>query len=378
LKTERDPNGAGALSSLPIETLRRLVERSHEGVLVLTGDGRIVYANPMGARSIGYSVPELLGKKALDLLDGGDRDAGDARLVTALQEGESGDWEERRLRRKDGSVMVGVGYSFRTTLDGRPALVLVGRDQTDRLKAELGLARSSAALQRAEAMSTVGRLVSAVAHEVRNPLFAITSTLDSLLAALPEDPFPRRCAAVLREEVAKLTDLTRDLLEYGKPRPPAFVVYAVEEVVQRVVASGAEAAQARSVQVVHRVEGALPRARMDPGRLSQVFQNLIDNAIRHAPADTEVAVTGAAARRWDGEWIVYQVRDHGPGFREEDLPRVFEPFFSRRYGGTGLGLSIVQQICEAHGGLAEVGNEPGGGAVVTVRLPAHRAEDRAP
>src|SRR5439155_26130589 len=122
-----------------------------------------------------------------------------------------------------------------------------------------------------EAMSAVGRLVSAVAHEVRNPLFAITSTLDSFLAALPEDPFARRCAAVLREEATRLTDLMRDLLEYGKPREPRFVVDALEEVVERVVIAGAEAARARSVQVVHRAEGGLPRVRMDPGRLVQVF-----------------------------------------------------------------------------------------------------------
>jgi signal transduction histidine kinase len=137
------------------------------------------------------------------------------------------------------------------------------------------------------------------------------------------------------------------------------------------VACGAGPARARSVRLVHRVEGGpLPRVRMDPGRMVQVFQNLVDNAVRHAPSGTEVAVTGAVAP--GGQSIVYQVRDRGPGFPEEDLPRIFEPFFSRRYGGTGLGLSIVQQICEEHGGVAEVGNGDGGGAVVTVRLPAHR------
>ena len=108
---------------------------------------------------------------------------------------------------------------------------------------------------------------------------------------------------------------------------------------------------------------------MDRRRLLQVFQNLLDNAVRHAPAKSVVSVE-AEGMQADGEaWIDCRVKDEGPGFRSEDLPRVFEPFFTRRRGGTGLGLSIVQRIVEDHGGRIFAGNRADGGAVLTVRLP---------
>jgi signal transduction histidine kinase len=91
--------------------------------------------------------------------------------------------------------------------------------------------------------------------------------------------------------------------------------------------------------------------------------------VRHAPPKSAVIVE-AERMRVDGEqWIDCRVRDEGPGFRPEDLPRIFEPFFTRRRGGTGLGLSIVQRIVEDHGGRIFAGNRADGGAVVTVRLP---------
>jgi signal transduction histidine kinase len=108
---------------------------------------------------------------------------------------------------------------------------------------------------------------------------------------------------------------------------------------------------------------------MDVGRMEQVFENLIKNAIQHSPSGGTVR----AAARLGGEEpnlnVVCTVEDEGPGFPEEDIPRMFQPFFSRRRGGTGLGLSIVQRIVEAHGGSIVAANRAGGGAVFAVTLP---------
>jgi signal transduction histidine kinase len=104
----------------------------------------------------------------------------------------------------------------------------------------------------------------------------------------------------------------------------------------------------------------------------QVFHNLVENAVQHSPRGGAVEVEVAA----EEEWIVCAVRDGGPGFREGDLERLFEPFFSRRIGGTGLGLSIVQRIVDEHRGRIAAANRPEGGAVLTLRLPV--AGDAAP
>ncbi len=104
---------------------------------------------------------------------------------------------------------------------------------------------------------------------------------------------------------------------------------------------------------------------MDPSRLAQVFQNLIENAIQHSAPGATVIIQSP---RTPAEATV-TVLDSGPGIRHEDLVRIFEPFFSRRRGGTGLGLSIVQRIVEQHNGRIAVTNRGEGGASVAVTLP---------
>jgi signal transduction histidine kinase len=109
----------------------------------------------------------------------------------------------------------------------------------------------------------------------------------------------------------------------------------------------------------------------DARRLEQAFQNLVANAIQHAPKGTAVKVFAQPFRRQAHDFVECRVEDSGPGIPAESLTRVFEPFFSRRKGGTGLGLPIVQRIVEAHGGTVTASNRPAGGAVFTVVLPAN-------
>ena len=98
------------------------------------------------------------------------------------------------------------------------------------------------------------------------------------------------------------------------------------------------------------------------------FENLITNAIQHSKKGSSVTISASE----EEDAVEYSVRDCGPGFNPADLPRVFQPFFTRRRGGTGLGLSIVQRIVDEHGGIVNAGNHAEGGAVVRVRLPIYR------
>src|SRR5262249_45295763 len=111
----------------------------------------------------------------------------------------------------------------------------------------------------------------------------------------------------------------------------------------------------------------------DPRRLAQVFENLLLNAIQHSSEKGRVSVDAHVSVDGDEEgWICF-VSDRGPGFAEEDLPRVFEPFFTRRQGGTGLGLALAARIVDDHGGRIQARNRPGGGAALSVKLPRRGA-----
>ena len=231
------------------------------------------------------------------------------------------------------------------------------------------IASKDAELRRRETMASMGALVSGVAHEVRNPLFGITSTLDALQARAHGQPEQGRHIEVLRGETGRLQKLMQDLLDYGKPAPHVRRATDLYAVIGRAVAVCRSQADERQVRIVCELHGESPRLALDAQRIEQVFVNLIENALQHSEPGTEIDI---------GAWrdvgtlpaaVVCAVSDQGPGFRSEDLPRVFEPFFTRRRGGTGLGLSIVQRIVEEHGGNIIAANGPPGGAVLTLRLP---------
>lgn len=221
-------------------------------------------------------------------------------------------------------------------------------------------------LRRSETMSAMGSLVAGVAHEVRNPLFSISATVDALASELGGRVEYDEYAVLLRSQVARLTQLMRDLLDYGKPPLLRPVAVQPGEVLKRVLRACAVPAQQHGVELIEDPGGEPAELHADAVRLEQVLENLVQNAIQHSPRGTAVQV---AVRAADGV-VELSVRDQGPGLQAEDIPRLCEPFFSRRKGGTGLGLSIVQRIVEAHGGTLTAENGPAGGAVFTVRLPS--------
>jgi len=220
------------------------------------------------------------------------------------------------------------------------------------------------AVARSESMGAMGELLGGVAHEVRNPLFAITALLDawSLKPQVQEGPF----LPALRREVTRMRQLMEELLEYGRPFNPSLVVRDLQPVAAEAVSILMPAAREIDATIHVDVSGLV---HMDSARMLRVFLNLVQNALDHSP-DRGVIDVASQALADGGQPIVrITVRDRGPGFREADLPRVFHPFFTRRPGGTGLGLPIVQRIVDEHGGTVSAGNHPEGGALIRVDLP---------
>jgi signal transduction histidine kinase len=224
-------------------------------------------------------------------------------------------------------------------------------------------------LRRNETMTAMGALVAGVAHEVRNPLFGISSTLDAMTARMGERPEFGRYFAVLRNEVDRVSKLMSELLSYGRSPTREFVAGSLNDVVAVAVESCSSLARETGVTVVNLMALQPDAIRLDQGRLAQAFQNLIDNALQHAPAGSTVTIEGSFVEENGRRWIACSVRDDGPGFRPEDLTRIFEPFFTRRRGGTGLGLALVQRIVLEHGGEIDARNRPEGGAEIVVRFP---------
>jgi signal transduction histidine kinase len=245
------------------------------------------------------------------------------------------------------------------------------REIHERMEAEKEQARLQASLRRSETMSAMGALVAGVAHEVRNPLFGISSTLDAMDARFGELEQYQRYKQVVRGELERLNELMRELLEYGKPPVQILSAGSIAEVVAEAISTCAPLAQRTKIAIANRVPVSLAPVLMEHPRMLQVFRNLIENALQHTPPDGTVTLEAGEFDDDGHLWVECSVQDSGPGLEPEDLERIFEPFFSRRQGGTGLGLSIVRRFVEEHGGQVWAANGSSG-AVITVRLPAAR------
>jgi len=250
------------------------------------------------------------------------------------------------------------GSVYTSTDAAEERVIIVMRDVTT-------IVQLQESVRRGEQLAAMGELVAGVAHEVRNPLFGMTITLDAYEKSVNQTDDAAEMFNSLRQWIARLNVLMENLLQYGKTWNVDLSEGFLNDVVaEAVTISSSEAAQAR-VRIRNAcAEEELPML-MDAPRLVQAIQNLIMNAIQHSEHGSEVVVE---ARRGGGQ-IECTVRDRGPGFREGDLKRIFEPFFTRRRGGTGLGLSIVQRVVDEHGGTVAAENDPNGGAIVRLQFP---------
>jgi PAS domain S-box-containing protein len=289
-------------------------------------------------------------------------DLGDAepwRAAAALAEAMAGR-RETRTRRATGAG----GRIWDVVVSSDPeqdTIAVVAHDAT-------ALSNLQDSLARAERLAAIGQLVGGVAHEVRNPLFGMTASLDHL-EELSDDEDPGPYLRILRTQTERLAALMRDLLDYGGPPRLEIAPARFEVVIREAVADCARVATERSVRVVVEGDSGLPPVPMDRGRIGQVFRNLIENAIQHSPSGADVIVRCRVGADGERPRIESAVLDSGPGFSDEDLPQVFLPFFTKRRGGTGLGLSIVRRIVEEHGGNIAAGNRHEGGARIAFDLP---------
>jgi PAS domain S-box-containing protein len=262
------------------------------------------------------------------------------------------------------------GRTWDVVVDVLPAggsdrqVVVAARDIT----AVVELQRS---LRRSETMSALGALVAGVAHEVRNPLFAISATLDAFEDSFAERKEYRDFAGTMRGQIDRLRGLLSGLLEFGRPAPAALTRRPVGPIIEQAIALCAPEARAAGVDVVYRAAAEPWLVEADERRLLHAFGNVIHNAVQFSPPEGKVVVASERIAHGEGEaWVLCTVSDEGPGFDPADLTKVFEPFFTRREGGTGLGLSIARAVVEQHRGNVAAANREGrAGAVVSLRLP---------
>lgn len=218
-----------------------------------------------------------------------------------------------------------------------------------------------------EKLATLGQLAAAIAHEVRNPLAIIRSSVQNLAEGVPaNDEESKKSCAFVTEEIDRLTRVTASLLGFVRPLHVKTRPIAVKEVFDRTALLAAAVLGPKKLHLKRDESGTLPSIEADPDLLCQALLGLLANAAEATPEGGEVTLEAHPSRSTD--LVELAVADSGPGVAPELRSRIFEPFFTTRREGHGLGLAVVRQIVQAHGGRIEVGERPGGGARFLLQL----------
>ena len=230
-------------------------------------------------------------------------------------------------------------------------------------------------LHQAEKAAVVGRLASAIAHEIRNPLNYINLTLDHLRTSFsPEDPAKQEkfaaLTAQLKSEVARINTRIAEFLNYSRPAKlelqPIDLYATTLDALRMIEAQAAETGIATHVEK----RGELPLLMADPESLRSAITNLIINAMQAIDGGGG-KLTIALASEDSGRRTRIEVTDTGRGIVPEDIAKIFEPYYSTKETGTGLGLAIVKKAVDDHGGTISVKSRPGEGTTFTITLPSN-------
>ena len=344
--------------------------------------GIINYVNDEFCRISKYSREELLGQDHRIINSGYHPKDFIRDLWTTIAAGQV--WKgELRNRAKDGSI-----YWVDTTIvpflnsEGKPyQYVAIRHDITQRKVAEEQVLHQAAELQRAAQLSFVGELAAGLAHEIKNPLAGIQGAVDILIRRRDKNDPEREALEGMRHEVQRIDNTVRALLYRARPRLVSVKASPLTDIVGRTV-NLARAQLTNAAARGHRVSLEFdPPAdpitiSIDPAQIEDAVLNLIINAIEAADGDATVKIRVTRSEddrseEFEDEAIV-EVSDNGRGISEEDLTRIFNPFFSMRPGGTGLGLPAVRRIARAHGGRVEVKSSLGKGSTFSLHLPTNR------
>jgi two-component system sensor histidine kinase PilS (NtrC family) len=328
-----------------------IVQSVAAGLVTLDAEDRITFLNRAGEQITGLRADAVRGEPAALWFSG--------------MQGQTGrdetDFENVRGER----LRLGYTHFALRGRDGAPiGRAVIFQDLS-------GLRDMEERVQRSERLADIGRVAAGLAHELRNPVAAMSGSIELLRSGLALAPDEARLMDIVTREATRLNELVTRFLEYARPavprRGPTDLARLASDTLD-VFANDPAAASIRLERDLSRTE-----CKCDPDLMRQVLWNLLANAA-HAARWHNVAsggqgrVTVRTALDADG-WARLEVQDNGAGIPAQDLPRLFTPFFTTKERGSGLGLATVQRVIDAHHGTIVAGAGADGGARFVVRLP---------
>ncbi|MCM2265420.1 MAG: ATP-binding protein [Desulfuromonadales bacterium] len=358
------PPSDPALAALVFENIDR-------GVIAIDRDGRVTLFNPAAEGYLDRAARHVLGRHYTELFAG--QDALLYLVKAAHQDGRSiTDDESVFLQRPKApplpvSVYATPIFSKHGEQDGA---VLVVRDLSRVRELE-------ETLRRADQLAMLTTLAAGLAHEIKNPLGGIKGAAQLLAMELQKDSSLQEYTRVMIKETERINGIIEELMDLGKPRPAIMGEVNLARILGDIVLLQKEAARGQAIDFTLSLDPSIPPVHGDESLLTRLFLNLIKNAGEAVDGsgriDIECKISAEYHMTTPGNkpspLVVVRVRDTGCGIPQEDLERIFTPYYTTKTKGNGLGLAICQKIVEDHRGFLKVTSTPGEGTEISVWLP---------
>lgn len=353
-----------------LETLHlNIVQSMKSGLLTVGPDERIVSSNVSACRILELPAEQVHDRPLREIFP----ELGTPSLLESKETNSAGGVQEPERRsiqyRSPSGDVLYLGYNvsvLHTTEGMRTGWVVIFQDLTH-LKA------MEERVQRMERLAFAGKMAAEIAHEIKNPLAAISGAVQMLQVETRQDTLHARLMEIVYREIDRINELVTDFLWMAKVtrKPGSLEPVAICGIIQEVLTLLKTRNKVGSGHSLGTVFTANPICSLDPHHLRQVLWNLLVNALEAMPqgGDIRILVSLAEAPSGGGHEAVIEVRDEGDGIPEDVRGRIFEPFFTTKPTGTGLGLSIVYQLIENAGGRVEVCQHPEGGTSFSVFFP---------
>lgn len=352
------------------EFYANVIDSVGDGVIVLDGDGTVILLNPVAEELAGVSRRISLGqpfsvlfREDTLLLEMADKSASSGMSIS--------DHENIVFKRGGRITPLSVTVSPLLLADGsRAGTIVLLKDLTNIRDLE-------AAVRKADRLSTIGTLAAGLAHEIKNPLGGIRGAAQLLEMELAEDDELRECTQVVLKEVQRVNRIVEELLDLASPRSLNLVGVNLHKILAHIVFLQQQATEGKSITFQRHLDPSIPPILADEGRLTQLFLNLIKNAVEAVGENGVIAIASRVVSEYTmtqkGErrsrMVAIEVSDDGRGIPPEEMESLFTPFFTTKERGTGLGLAICQKIVAEHRGMIRVDSREGKGTTFTIMLP---------
>src|SRR3990170_2602050 len=232
------------------------------------------------------------------------------------------------------------------------------------------LKRLQTELMKSEKLALVGKMSSAVAHELRNPLVPIGGFANLIYKRLNEESPLKKYAGIIVREIDRLEKLLHNILYFTKDTKPEFKPYNLNEILNELLFFYKGTFEEHNISLNISLSPDLPIVSLDHSLIKQALINLIINAVKAMDSGGLLIVESMTRKENDAVYVVVEVNDSGAGIPEDIMNNIFDPFYTTKIHGLGLGLSLTRRIVESHGGDIKVESAEGIGTTFTISLPA--------